>query len=135
MFRSNNIRALAEKQTGMRSDPDAPILRLDGKRWIFVNDGRVHHWTPRLDESVELAGVRVEVSATGQLSRQFAPGRALAFGILASSKKNDSRQVFLVAEGADGAFVVSLHPDALEAATRVAVGLNAAGRQIIGTHA
>lgn len=82
------------------------------------------------DKSCALGGAHAEVTTAGDLHRQFAPAKLLAFGLLGATKKKDTREVYLAVESTDGGFLAEVAPDRQKAAREIAVKINALGKQL-----
>lgn len=97
---------------------------------VEVAAGRVVNRKTR--ESVELAGVTATVEDAGDVERRITATRLVMTGPLALAwrKRKDHRQLFLVVDGADGAFVVEVDPKKQLEARQVAAWLTSAGRQV-----
>lgn len=128
----DRLYAAMEKKQGRRPAPGTPRIIVSVGRFlhclVYIAEGRI--WKGDGTQSVALAGARVEVNTTGQLSKHFSAGRAVMLGAFGATKTTDTRELYVVVQGTDSGFVVPLSPDLQSAALEFAAKASALASQV-----
>lgn len=117
---------LRDKVAGLRAQK-AEVTAPTSFEGVAITDGRVAY----KGQTVALAGVTASVETAGQIERRVTVTRlaTIGFWALLAKKRKDNRELYLLVDGADGAFVASVNPKQGEKARAFAARLNTLGKR------
>jgi len=81
------------------------------------------------NKTMALAGARASVDSMGEVKRQFAPAKLMAFGLLGATKKVDARDLVFAIEATDDGVVWKINPDDQMKARQFAMKINTLAKQ------